>query len=192
VKRRAYLFITSAMHKNNRLEEAQILELLKLGDSAAVEYWLTEYENPLAAYISQKVDLPADTKELTQETFVACLKQLPLFRGDSSILTWMISIARHQIADYYRKKYTKQALKFLPLSHYLFEAKIDDAHETSEKVKQVLGRMSQTSQELLQKKYVDGRKVAEIAKEWGRSVKSVESELFRARAEFRELYAQVD
>lgn len=170
------------------LEESQIIELLKLGDPAAVEYWFSEYENRMTHYFAQRIDSTADVHELVQETFVACLKQLPLFRGQSSILTWMISIAKHQVADFYRKKYAKKALQYLPLSHYLLDSKIDDAHETAEKVKHVLAKMSASSCELLQKKYVDGKKVSEIAQELGKSVKAIESELFRARIEFKELY----
>lgn len=170
------------------LEESQIIELLKMGDPTAVEYWFSEYEGRMTHFFSQRINSPADVKELVQETFVACLKQLPLFRGDSGIYTWMIAIAQHQVADFYRKKYAKRALQYLPLSQFLLEAKIDDAHESAEKVKHVLAKMSSYSCELLQKKYVDGKKVAEIAAEVGKSVKAVESELFRARIEFKELY----
>jgi RNA polymerase sigma-70 factor (ECF subfamily) len=173
---------------SKRLEESQIIELLKLGDPAAVEYWFSEYENRMTHFFSQRIESTQDVHELVQETFVACLKQLPLFRGESSIYTWMISIAQHQVADFYRKKYAKKALQYLPLSQFLLDTKIDDAHETAEKVKQVLTKMSTSSCELLQKKYVDGKKVAEIAIELGKSVKSIESELFRARIEFKELY----
>jgi RNA polymerase sigma-70 factor (ECF subfamily) len=170
------------------LEESQIIELLKMGDPSAVEYWFSEYENRMSHFFAQRIDSPPDVKELVQETFIACLKQLPLFRGDSSIYTWMISIAQHQVADFYRKKYAKKALHYFPLSQFLLDTKIDDAHETSEKVKHVLARMSASSCELLQKKYVDGKKVAEIAAELGKSVKAIESDLFRARVEFKELY----
>lgn len=173
---------------NQRLEESQILELLKLGDPAAVEYWFSEYESRVTHFIAQRIDSDADVTELVQETFIACLKQLPLFRGEASIWTWMISIAKHQVADFYRKKYAKRALQYFPLSQYLLATKVDDAHETAEKVKHVLAKMSFSSRELLQKKYVDDKKVAEIAEELGRSAKSIESELFRARIEFRELY----
>jgi DNA-directed RNA polymerase specialized sigma24 family protein len=41
---------------------------------------------------------------------------------------------------------------------------------------------------VLQAKYLDGRSVADIAAEWGESLKAVESLLTRARQAFRELY----
>lgn len=172
--------------------EAQIIELLKMGDPDAVEYWFSHYKKPIQQFVAERVEGKADSAELVQETFVACLKQLPLFRGDSGLQTWMISVAKHQVADFYRKKYAKKALQLLPLSHYILATKIEDSHEVAEKVKQVLSQMSAQSQELLQKKYVDGKKVTEIAEEWDRTEKSVESELFRARNEFRELYLALE
>lgn len=177
---------------SKRLEEAQILELLKLGDPTAVEYWFTTYRPKLQSLISRHIENSQEVLELTQETFIACLKQLPLFRGEAALWTWMVSIAKHQIADHYRKKYAKKALQLLPLSNLLLDAQIDDAHEVSEKVLQVLSQMSESSRELLQKKYVDEQKVSEIARDLGRSIKSIESELFRARIEFRELYLALE
>lgn len=174
------------MAKN--VEESQIIELIKLGDPTAVEYWFSEYQSILAQFIKSKVENPQDVAEIVQETFLGCLKQIAFFKGQSSLQTWMISVARHEVADYYRKKYAKRALQLLPLTQELLGTKVNDAHEISEKVKEVLAKMSESSRELLQKKYVDNMKVQDIAVEWGRSDKSIESELFRARNEFKTLF----
>jgi DNA-directed RNA polymerase specialized sigma24 family protein len=52
--------------------------------------------------------------------------------------------------------------------------------------------MSQRSAELLQSKYIDHKKVGQIADEFGKSVKAIESELFRARQEFKLLWVQYE
>jgi len=56
-------------------------------------------------------------------------------------------------------------------------------------VKEILLKMTQESREILQMKYIDKKHVKDIAKEMGKTVKSVESILFRARTEFREMYS---
>ncbi len=173
-------------------EEAQIIELLKLGDATAVEFWYNTYQERIKNYIAAKVEPQADVHELVQDTFLSCLKNLPLFRGNASLHTWMIAVARHEVADYYRKKYAKKALTLLPLSQFLLGVPISNSHDTSEKVKDTLAQMTHGSRELLLKKYVDNQKVAEIAEELGRTVKSVESELFRARGEFKSLYLAIE
>lgn len=172
--------------------EVTLLHALRHGHADAVAYWFKHYRRPLTRVIAAKVTPEKDVDELVQETFINCLKHLPLFRGQSGLLTWMYSIARHEIADYYRKKYAKKAIAALPLTDLLPAHQTHDAHEVSEKVRLVFSQLSREYRELLLLKYIDGKKVEEIAQEMDRSVKAVESDLFRARREFRELYVAVE
>jgi RNA polymerase sigma-70 factor, ECF subfamily len=167
----------------------ELLSRLKKGEPKAVSEWYAEYSPRLMSYIGKKISSHKDCEELTQEVFLGCLKHLPLFRGKSSIFTWMCSIARHEVADYYRKRYAKKALKYVPLGEMILQEDIADAHESAQKVKEVLSQMKGESKELLMQKYVDCKKVSEIGKELGRTTKAIESDLFRARKEFKKLYA---
>lgn len=167
----------------------ELLSRLKQGDPKAVAAWYKEYQPRLIAYVGKKVGNEKDSEELVQEVFLNCLKHLPLFMGKSSIFTWMCSIARHEIADYYRKRYAKKALKYVPLGEILLNEEVADAHESATKVKHVLSQMKAESIELLMKKYIDQQKVAQISQELGKTTRAVESELFRARQEFKKLYA---
>jgi RNA polymerase sigma-70 factor (ECF subfamily) len=176
----------------NRAAEAQLVELLKLADKTAVEYWFAEFYPKLLQFIKKNIDCKQDAEELAQQTFLNCMKNLPLFLGGSSLWTWMVSIAKHEVADYYRKKYAKRAIQTSPLSQLLSVESVDGAHEISLKVVAVLKKMGSYSQELLLKKYVDQKSVQVIADEVGKTVKAVESELFRARKEFRLLYDAED
>ena len=100
----------------------------------------------------------------------------------------MNAVLRHEIADYYRKKYAKKALKTFPLVDSFMISHVHDADDVSEKVASVLSKMKRESGELLQQKYIDKLKVAEIASRCGRSCKAIESDLFRARKEFQYLW----
>lgn len=166
-----------------------LLTRLKTGEPKAVSEWYVEYSPRLLSYVTKKVSSHKDSEELVQEVFLGCLKHLPLFRGNSSIFTWMCSIARHEISDYYRKRYAKKALKYVPLGEMILQEEIIDAHESAQKVKEVFAQMKDESKELLMQKYVDCKKVSEIGQELGRTTKAIESDLFRARREFKKLYA---
>jgi RNA polymerase sigma-70 factor (ECF subfamily) len=174
------------------LKESQLLQALRLGESNAVRQWYQEYGPKVRTFIAQKISSEADVDELVQETFMNCLKHLPLFRGEAGIWTWMCGVAKHEVSDYYRKKYAKKAITALPLSELLVGAHIQGAHETSEQITEhvahVLQSLSEEAQEVLLMKYVDGKKVEEIAEQLQRSVKAIESELFRARRNFRAAY----
>lgn len=168
--------------------EAVLVEALKSGNPLAVEYWFREYKHKLKKIAVLKTPSPQIAAEIVQETFISCLQTLNLFQNKSSLLTWMQSVMRHEIADYYRKRYAKKFIQTIPLSDLFFDHSGKDPAFQAETVRLVLSRMVQKNRELLLKKYVDCKKVKEIAKELGNSVKAVESDLFRARQEFKHLW----
>ncbi len=174
--------------QTDKQKDSELLQKLKRGDTAAVRKWYRLYFPALLAFIALKVKSEKDAEELAQDTFLSCLKHLPIFRGESAIWTWMIRIAQHEVADYYRKKYAKKVIQFFPLSELLPSENLSHAEEVSYKVKRVLKTMAAENREVLLLKYVDKKTVKHIAQEMGRTVKAVESLLFRARLEFRELY----
>lgn len=181
------------------MEEVELIEQLKVGNPKAVKFWFTTYYTRLLVFVQKKVSQHQDAEEITQQTFLNSLKQLPLFMGKSELFTWMVSIAKHEIADYFRKKYAKKAIRTIPLSDFFLSSEVDDSSEVANKVSIVLEKLSKKSRtlqhdycELLLLKYADGKKVKEIARELGRSVKSIESDLFRARSEFKELWLSIE
>lgn len=173
------------------LKEQALLKSLRAGKPGAVRQWFRWYAPSLLRVARQKISSPEDAEEIVQETFVNCLRQLSLFQERARLNTWMVSILRHEIADYYRKKYAKRALQVIPLANLIIAQPVRDASETSQQVRAVLSRMTSERKELLLMKYVDKKKVKDIARHWQTTVKAIESELFRARREFRTLYVEV-
>lgn len=181
-------------------KEQQLLSGLRRGEQRAVRDWYQHFFSDLLRYALTKVSNHKDAEEIVQETFINCLRHLPLFQGRSSIKTWMIGVMRHEIADYYRKKYAKKALQMVPLAEEILLSSLVDSEEidlavrnrAKEVVGWVLKKMSEEKRELLMMKYVDQLKVKELAKKMGKTVKAIESDLFRARKEFRLLYLQAE
>jgi RNA polymerase sigma-70 factor (ECF subfamily) len=172
-------------------DERVLVEAIKNGHELAIEYWFKHYYKKLLTLALQKLPNSAVAEEIVQETFVNCLRAINLFKGNSSLLTYMQSILRHEINDFYRKRYAKKFIKTIPLSEVFLEHEFKDAHETAVMVKLVLKKMARRSRELLMQKYVDKKRVKDLARELGRTEKAIESELFRARKEFRLLWANI-
>lgn len=160
--------------------DSTLLPRLKAGEKAAVREWYHAYSGKLHRWVVKKVRTEADAEELVQDIFMSCLKHLPLFRGESAIWTWMVRIAQHEVADYYRRYYAKKTLKCLPLVEQWLE-QVEYRADLKHELKDALAQLSREYQELLLMKYVDRRRVKDIAAELGRTVKAVESDLFRAR-----------
>ncbi len=168
--------------------EKKLVKDLKKGNSGAVRYWYKKYYSQLVLIANQKIELEADVQDVVQETMINVLRQIQLFRGESALKTWMISILRHEIADYYRKKYAKRTIQTVSLGKKLFNKPIQDTQVVDRQVRNVLKKIENSKKRLLLMKYVDGLKVREIADKLDRTYKSVEAELYRARQLFIKLY----
>ncbi|KUK79217.1 MAG: RNA polymerase sigma factor [Microgenomates bacterium 39_7] len=175
-------------------DESKLVRQLKKADPQAVKLWFLHYHQPLLQLAKQKISDPKDAEDVAQETMINCLRQIQLFRQDASLKTWMMTILRHEIADYYRKKYAKKALTTVPLGHYLLTKPIQDSDQVEKQavwaVQNTLKKMSSYRKKILLMKYVDGLKVKEIAKKLGKTFKSVETDLWRSKEAFKEIYLE--
>lgn len=169
-------------------DEKVLLEGLRKGEKRSVRAWYGQFFPYFLRVCLRKVSQPQDAEEIVQQTFINALRQLPLFRQQSQLKTWMMSILNHEVADYYRKRYAKKALQTIPLLEVVLHTPLKSPHEVSEKVEEVLAEMKKEHKELLLLKYVDKKRIKEIAALLGKTIKAVESDLFRARGEFRALY----
>ena len=153
-----------------------------------------KYQSRLKKFIAQKVANEQDIEEILQESLIATVDCLPLYSGKSTLFTWICGIARHEIADYYRKKKIKTFLfSHLPwLEELANEAlgpeQIFMRRELEDKVKKTFGRLSEGYAEILRLKYYQGLTVEQIAIKLNETIKGVESKLFRARQAFIKVY----
>jgi len=57
-----------------------------------------------------------DVEDVTQEVFIAAMRSLPSFRGESQFGTWLRTLTNHKVAEFYRKRSRKQEPLLAPLS----------------------------------------------------------------------------
>jgi len=62
-----------------------------------------EYAKVIYNYIVSITNDVEVAEELLQETFYSAVKNVEKFRGDSSVKTWLYTIAKHKCIDYYKK-----------------------------------------------------------------------------------------
>jgi len=65
--------------------------------------WIDLYSDYLFNYTISRVNDREMAKDLVQETFLAGLKSMKNFKGEASERTWLVSILKRKIIDYYRK-----------------------------------------------------------------------------------------
>ncbi|MFV0249156.1 MAG: sigma-70 family RNA polymerase sigma factor [Tenacibaculum sp.] len=82
------------------------------------EKWVDRYADYLFNYTVVRVNSEALAKDLVQETFFAGLKSAKNFEGKSTERTWLVSILKRKIIDYYRKINSKKGQAEIKLSFY--------------------------------------------------------------------------
>ncbi|QMU63456.1 MAG: sigma-70 family RNA polymerase sigma factor [Flavobacteriaceae bacterium] len=80
--------------------------------------WVDNYADYLFNYATVRINNPDLAKDLVQDTFFAGLKSAKNFQGKSTERTWLISILKRKIIDYYRKINSKKGQTEIKGSFY--------------------------------------------------------------------------
>jgi RNA polymerase sigma-70 factor (ECF subfamily) len=148
------------------------------------------------AYARHRLVPRADlVDDVVQDVFLAALNSLAAFRGQSSLRSWLIGIARHKIEDVYRERLRlpeavddvdavdRESVSPIPGP----DQQIDSAR-IRDKVQRVIAQMPERYGLILLWRYWEQRSTREMADAIGTTEKSVERTLARARAWFKELW----
>jgi RNA polymerase sigma-70 factor (ECF subfamily) len=77
------------------------------------EAWVDAYGDALYRYAVQRVRQTEVAEDLVQETFLAAVQSRGRFKGQSTEKTWLFSILKHKLIDYYRKQKTRSGGELL-------------------------------------------------------------------------------
>jgi len=174
-----------------KTNDAQLVKDLRRRDPSAVTELYNAHADRIYALVFNQVDRNHEVaQDIVQETFVAALKSAANFRGQSKVYTWLCSIANKKVSDFYRRQKRQakyQTIKTLELDQSgngdaLASTLSEEKHEAT---RQVLFSLPLHYRQVLILKYVEEMPVLEISQIMGRSPKSIEGLLTRARNELR-------
>jgi RNA polymerase sigma-70 factor, ECF subfamily len=127
-------------------------------------------------------------EEITQQTFVEALRTHGKFDGRSDVVTWLCGIARHRLADHFRRVDREERRRMRVVVREV-SPRVDvepfAAIDQRAEVEAVLRTLPALQRAVLLFMYVDGLSMREIARELRRTEGAIESLLGRARANFR-------
>ncbi len=176
------------------ISDKELIQRLMLRDERALTHFFKLYQKPLLSFILKRISDVQIAEELVQDVFIQTLESLRDFRYQSSLKTFIYTIARNKTIDYIRKKKIKQIVfSHLPafiteqLGAVLLDEKIEQ-NEMHRKFEKTLNALPHDYQVILRLKYIEDHPVERIAKKMVRTFKSTESLLFRARKLFIKLY----
>ncbi|MFZ5845728.1 MAG: RNA polymerase sigma factor [Patescibacteria group bacterium] len=179
------------------MDENQLINKILARDRRALYIFYHSYSPRLARYIESKVGSREDAEEILQDALMASLEALRDFHGKSTLETFLFAIASHKIVDFYRRRRFKQVVfSQAPQLEALISPLLNPEEELDvtllkEKINRVMVRLLPHYRQILIFKYLDDLSVGEIAHKLAITFKSAESQLFRARKAFVELFLSI-
>lgn len=126
-------------------------------------------------------------EELTQETFVEAIRSRRRFSGREDPLNWVIGIARHRLADHFRRR-ERQERGVINLVARGLAVSTPPSDDGDEELAAALAALPAMQRAAVVLRYLDDLSVREVARLLGRSEKAVESLLSRGRDALRHTY----
>lgn len=70
-----------------------------------IENWVNDYTEEMLSWTNYRISDIENAKDIVQDTFISALKNIGNFKEKSNPKTWLFSILKNKIADFYRKQY---------------------------------------------------------------------------------------
>lgn len=170
-----------------------LLERWRGGDNAAGQALFARYFGMIYRFFSTK--WPSEAEELTQSTFLSCVRARDQFRGESSFKTYLFTIARHQLHGHLRTKARKlDRLDFELSSIADIATSVGTQLARSEEHRKMLvalQRMPVEQQTLLELHYWEDIDIAGLSAIFEVSAQTMRARLYRARNGLRALLQEI-
>jgi RNA polymerase sigma-70 factor (ECF subfamily) len=141
-------------------------------------------QSVISAYITANVVDAHHVEDLVQEVAQVCAEKFATFDRTRSFVSWALGIARHRLLKYYRTRHRDRLVLSEPALARL-EAALERVHpeaeERREALKVCLGRIHGRRREVLDMRYRENAKVADVAARFGMSASAVSVMLHRVR-----------
>ena len=133
-------------------------------------------------------------EDLTQESFLAAYRNLDSFEGENE-KAWLCRIATNKSIDYLRGA----GRRVVPTEDIFFEQQSENRgspedicleKEVKERLLEYCGRLKPPYDKIAKSVYYDEKKAVEIAKERNENVKTVQTQIYRARDMLRKIYGK--
>ncbi|MCJ7842696.1 RNA polymerase sigma factor [Lederbergia sp. NSJ-179] len=159
-------------------EDAILVKAIQQGDEAALEELVCRYYDEIFYYIYRLGSPYEETKDLTQEVFIAMMKALPKYKEQGNFKAWLYKIAYNRAMNHFRQH--KHSVSFSAEQENLkIGLDISEQLVNQSLVKELLNSLPKKQSSTLILKYYHGFTAVEIAKIMGTSTPTVKSRLYQ-------------
>jgi len=171
------------------------------GDERALRRFFDEYFPRLYRYARHRLRNEADVDDVVQIVLTQAARRLGTYRGEATLLTWLVQICRHEISHQLHKS-SREADMMTPfLNDDLLRSVVEsietdgacDPEASSRRselislIQFALDQLPEHYARALELKYIEGFNSREIATQLQTSDEAIQSLLARARRAFRDV-----
>lgn len=171
---------------STEVSDEALIQQFKMGNKGAFD--LLYHRHLPNVYKRVRYVIPeSDVEDVTQEIFIAVMKSLETFRGDSQFSTWLRTLTNHKVAEFYRKRTRKQEPLLAPLSDATAQM-IGGTSKTMEEriyIQKALQALPQNYREILLLRFAEDLQFNEIAEITNQNLEATKSLFRRAVAALR-------
>jgi RNA polymerase sigma-70 factor, ECF subfamily len=171
------------------LEEAALIQDAQR-DLAAFSTLYQRYAQQLYRYLLVRVGNIDDAQDLTSQTFLAAMQGLQSYRGQQPFIAWLLGIARHKVADQFRRRPEVELDEAETIA--AADETVDEQVSRQLEIEQVtrkLQRIAPERAEALSLRLFGGLEVSEIARVMNKNEAAVRMLIFRG---LRDLQGQLN
>ena len=157
--------MTSPVEPAGALPDAELIARWQAGDERAATALVERHAPALARFVAS-LGARAEVDEVVQDAFVRAFGSLDAFRGESSLRTWLFTIARRLVLD--RRRAARRRGDMVELEEAEIASGYDAldgvvADETVQRLQAALGRLTPTQREVFLLRVNEGLSYKEIA-----------------------------
>lgn len=179
-------------------EEGTLVRQLVKMDEGAWETFCREYSVPLREFVRMQFGCTRETAEdVVQMSFVRCVKSIKSFDPSRGrLFAWLKAVSSNEAHTALRKqdppgtaaRASGSCGAIEDVDHALLPDEVLAQEEVQLLIHEVMVELHSRYREALVLKYVENRKVSEMAAQLGQSEKATESLLSRSREAFRRVF----
>ena len=181
--------------------DRRLVRAILKGDERALQSFVDDYFPKLYRYARHRLPDEADVEEVVQAVLAQAARRLETYRGEATLLTWLVQICRHEVSRQLGKIGKQRDMMQPFLNDDLLRSVVeslaadpaDDPEQQARRselitlVQFALDQLPEHYARALELKYVEGFNSQEIAARMQTSDQATQSLLARARRAFREV-----
>lgn len=159
------------------------------GDQSAFDQIMHEFRQGLIFFLRSYVKSYETAEDLAEDTFVELIIHQGRFRGQSSLKTFIYSVARHKAIDHIRREQRRPTVSLDEITHWQGDEDTPEEHYLAQERAQVIAKaiatLSEDYQEVLRLLYLERMSYDDIARVMRKSNKQIDNLAYRARNTLR-------